>query len=138
MEFSGFQPDYDFKKMRDDEKHQATEVTRLRVKFKKRQAVLQDQSELQNTFNAIENEAQDELNTNLQQIDNKHGESIEADRPIDFVHLVPGQGLSNGRNESDSGGYHSHDESQSPILGRSSTIPSSEIKDNSTASMYIL
>ncbi|KAK7962272.1 uncharacterized protein PG986_003097 [Apiospora aurea] len=138
MEFSGFQPDYDFKKMRDDEKRQATEVTRLQVKFKKRQAVLQAQSELQNTFKAIEDEAQEELNTNIQKIDNKYGESIEADRPIDFVQLVPGQGLSNGRNEPDSGGYHSHDESQSPILGRSSTIPSSEIKDNNTASMHVL
>ncbi|KAK8016425.1 hypothetical protein PG993_014614 [Apiospora rasikravindrae] len=132
MEFSGFQPEYDFKKMLDDEKRQAAEVTRLQVNFKKRQAVLQAQSELQNTFQEIEHDAQEELNTNLQKIDNKYGESIEADRPIDFVQSVPGPGLSNGCNKPDSGGYHSYDEAQSPILGRVSMIPSSEVKENSS------
>ncbi|KAK8064830.1 hypothetical protein PG994_007468 [Apiospora phragmitis] len=121
-----FRHDYGFEKMREDAMRQATEKIDLNVQVKKRLLCL----ELQSAIDKIEQDARQELQAELQEIDNQFGGLIEADRPLDSFQLVPGQAGGTGTSESDSRNPNLQPEAQSPALGRESSILSSEMKDS--------
>lgn len=120
--------------------NQAKEEKLLEIRVRQRRLILEYQKEISSAFRKIEEEAHEELQSNLEKIRNDYAELIETDRHLDsaqLVPLVPEQARVDGPSEHEPKITDLEPVPSSPILGREMTLLSPEVKDSTSTSRYI-
>ncbi|KAK8122421.1 hypothetical protein PG984_011091 [Apiospora sp. TS-2023a] len=135
-----FRPDYNFEQICNDVMKQAAKDRDLQVAAKQRSFILKIEEQIRAEFRRIEEEADEELQTNVTKIRNDYDELIKRDRHLDptqLAPLFPEQVRFTGPSEHEPNIANLESGPSSPVLGRETTLMSPEVKDSTSTSMYI-
>ncbi|KAK7984927.1 hypothetical protein PG988_002549 [Apiospora saccharicola] len=130
-----FRPDYNFEQICNDAMKQAVKDKDLQVAVKQRSFILKIEEQIRSEFRRIDEEADEELQTNLTKIRNDYDELIKRDRHLDpaqLAPLFPEQVRFIGPSEHEPDITNLEYGPSSPVLGRETTLMSPEVKDSTS------